>query len=49
MEIATSQIKSYAYWPEVWELIKSQKNEKAYLNFQLDPSIDKQFDFFEFI
>lgn len=41
-----SQIRSYAYWPEEWELIKTKKNDKAYLNFQLDPSIDKQFDFF---
>lgn len=41
-----SQIRSYAYWPEVWEFIKTKKNDKAYLSFQLDPSIDKQFDFF---
>ncbi len=40
------QIRSYAYWPEVWELIKTKKQEKAYLYFQLDPSLDKQFDFF---
>lgn len=41
-----SQVRSYAYWPDVWDLIKTKKNDKAYLNFQLDPSIDKQFDFF---
>ncbi len=41
-----SQIRSYAYWSEVWDLIKAKKNDKAYLSFQLDPSIDKQFDFF---
>lgn len=41
-----SQIRSYAYWSEVWDLIKAKKEDKAYLNFQLDPSIDKQFDFF---
>jgi hypothetical protein len=45
-KLHASQIKSYAYWPEVWELIKAKKNDKVYLNFQLDPSIDKQFDFF---
>ncbi|HMV43594.1 MAG TPA: hypothetical protein PK079_08420 [Leptospiraceae bacterium] len=45
-KIHTNQIRSYAYWPEVWDLIKAKKNDKAYLNFQLDPSIDKQFDFF---
>lgn len=39
-------IKSYAYWPEVWDFIKAKKNDKAYSSFQSDQSIDKQFDFF---
>ncbi|MBK8399402.1 MAG: hypothetical protein IPL26_29690 [Leptospiraceae bacterium] len=41
-----TQIKSYAFWPDVWDLVKTNKSDKAYLSFQLDPSLEKQFDFF---
>lgn len=41
-----TEIRSYAYWPDVWDLVKTKKIDKAYINFQQDPSLEKQFDFF---